>query len=284
MSKAQHATAHATGDPLLHTVATQISHGMINLQSTLPPHVDARVVAFPPNVAIEWGYNLWLVDSLPKDSETRKSAMAAVSEIEGFIESFPVGGIERMYLTSCRVAATGFARGIDRRKKSLAEEIASAREKKDLNLRGYAKSIFTGAFLSSGGKMLMICGFVYALVRAIFELPVLSQHASGLNQQYASLATALGITLISAYVNAWWSGRSLLKMIDQYDEARSLAEKRYSEEVVLEYRMAAETADNAWFHLTGNHAPVTKAFENLLVGIMRGSAAQLESDARTKQS
>lgn len=267
-------------DPLLEGLASDVRQRMNSHAMALPSNVDPRVAAFPPNMAIEWGYNLWLIDALPKDSETRRSALLAVAEIEGFLESFPIGSVERMYLTSCRVAATGFARGIDRRKRMLSEELTSAKEKKDYNLRGYAKSIFTGAFLSGGSKMLLVAGFCYALVRAIFEMPVLAKHAGGVNEQYASLATALGLTLISAYLNAWWTGRSLLKMIDHYDEQRTKAEKKYSEEVIMEYRLAAETADNAWFQLTGHRAPVTKAFENLLLGIMRGCVVEAAEKER----
>jgi hypothetical protein len=263
-------TAAELRDPLLDQVNAEVRARLGAAGNVLPAELDQRIAGFPPNLAIEWGYNLYLIDALAEDSETRKSARLAIDELEGFVESFPIGSRERLYLTTTRLAATGFARGIDRRKRTQAEGLATAKERKDLAIRGYARGIFSGAFLSSGLRMLLIGGFSYALVRAIVELPMLASKTPGMNEQYASLATALGVTLISSYINAWWSGRSLLKIVELYDKERADCDRRYTDEVVMEYRLAAETADNAWHQLTGHRAPVTKAFETLLMGVMKG--------------
>jgi hypothetical protein len=271
MSKGAMDPAVTQRDEFLEAVSVEAGAKMCVAPRSLPAGLDVRIAGFPPNLAIEWGYNLYLLDALPEDSDTHKSAKLAIAELEGFVETFPVGSRERLYLTACRLAATGFARGIDRRKKAHLEGLRTAKERKDVKIQGYAKGLFSGAFLSSGFRMLLIGGLSYAIARAIFELPMMGNQVHTLNEQYASLASALGITLISSYINSWWTGRSLLKIVDHYDKERTSVDVTYSDQVVLEYRLAAETADNAWFQLTGQRAAVTKAFETLLVGIMKGA-------------
>lgn len=243
---------------------------------TIPPRIslnnglDPRIIAITPNMAIEWGYNLYVIQVLPDTSETRRSALKAVQELEDLVDSFAPGSRERIYLTTLRMAAISFAQGVERRKSSRASELGSAMEEKEDALDRNTRDTRRGGLLSGGWKILLLGGFVFFLVRAIFGIHVVNEQAHGTDVHYVSMSTALGIALIGAYVKAWFTDRKMRRIFTEYDTKVKNANERYAEEVVTEYRFAAQTADMAWQCLTDVPAPKTKAFEMLLLGVIKG--------------
>lgn len=232
--------------------------------------LDPRIIAITPNMAIEWGYNLYVIQVLKETSETRRSALKAVKELETLVDSFDPASRERIYLTTLRMAAISFAQGVERRKSQRATELASAMEEKEDALDRNTRDTRRGGLLSGGWKILLLGGFIFFLVRAIFGIHVVNEQAHGTDVHYVSMSTALGIALIGAYVKAWFTDRKMRRIFREYDTKVKTANESYAEEVVSEYRFAAQTADMAWQCLTDVPAPMTKAFEMLLLGVIKG--------------
>ncbi len=233
--------------------------------------LDDRILLVTPNMAIEWGYSLYLVSALEPTSETRASALKAVQELEAMADTFPVGGRERWYMNNLRVAANSFAQGVERRKKSRHDSLEAAREEKDSALRRNTRDTRRGGLLQAGFKILLIGGFIFLMARIIFGLPQVQAKTEGADMHYLSLATTLSIALIGAYAKGWWTDRKMVALFKTYDSKVEKANEKYANDVVAEYQLAAETAEGAWRGLTDRRAPVTKAFEQLLLGVIKGT-------------
>lgn len=234
--------------------------------------IDQRILSISPNLAIEWGYNLYLAEVLEPTSETRMSAVKAVREIEALIETFPEGSRERLYLTTLRLAANSFAQGVERRKRSRIDALDSAKQAKESGIKRCTRDTRRGGLLSGGFKLILMGGFIFSVVRVIAGLPSVSQANVGVDAHYVSICTALGIALIGAYIKAWWTDRKLVSIFREYDRKVESANEKYADEVVNEYRFAAQTAETAWHRLTDAPVPMTKAFEALLLGVIKGYA------------
>ncbi|HEY9730589.1 MAG TPA: hypothetical protein V6C89_01670 [Drouetiella sp.] len=230
--------------------------------------VDSRILALTPNIVIVWGANMLLADISTSGSQTALSACRSLSDLEAAIESFPPDSRERIYLTTLRLTAAGLARGIERRKCALGERHQAARDRKELFVRDFAKGQRFQTIALGGLKQLVICGFVFALARALALIPAVAHETQNLNLQYASLAFAMGVTLVGSFFKEWSVKRQIMRAFKHYDEAISEADKGYVREVMSEYRLAADTAEQAWFLLTGVHSRTTRAFESLLLGVM----------------
>ncbi|MDZ4833992.1 MAG: hypothetical protein SGJ27_09470 [Candidatus Melainabacteria bacterium] len=240
---------------------------------TLSEELDSRIIAITPNMAIEWGYNLYVIQVLPETSETRRSAMKAVQELEDLVDSFSPGSPERIYLTTLRMAAISFGQGVERRKGSRATALASAVEEKEDALDRITRDTRRGGLLAGGWKILLLGGFVFFLVRAVFGIHIADEETRGKDVHYVSMSTALGIALIGAYIKGWFTDRKMRRIFREYDIKVKETNESYAEEVVCEYRLAAQTADMAWHCLTDVPAPMTKAFESLLLGVIKGYCA-----------
>lgn len=266
---------------MTNTAQQRIAPGAVAVEQPVDRRpIDPRILSVSPNLAIEWGYNLYLAEVLEQTSETRTSAVKAVREIENLVESFPEGTRERFYLTTLRLAANSFAQGVERRKRSRIDSIDSAKQAKEDGIKRCTRDTRRGGLLSAGFKVLIMGGFVFTLVRLLFELPSVSQHnAAGVDAHYVSVCTALGIALIGAYIKAWWTDRKMVNIFKEYDQKVGNANEKYADEVVNEYRFAAQTAETAWHRLTDAPAPMTKAFEALLLGVIKGYAPSRDGKA-----
>ncbi|MBX9692485.1 MAG: hypothetical protein K2Z81_08880, partial [Cyanobacteria bacterium] len=100
---------------------------------------DKRILAVTPIVAIELGYNLYLTEVLDPNSHTRKSAVKATEDFNTLTDSFEPSSQERIYLMTLRLASNGFAQGILRRKRTLAEKLAAAKQEKEQAVKRFAK-------------------------------------------------------------------------------------------------------------------------------------------------
>lgn len=249
---------------------------MVTPRITLDAGLDPRIIAITPNVAIEWGYNLYVISVLPETSETRKSALKAVKELEDLVDSFAPGSRERIYLTTLRMAAISFAQGVERRKTSRTNELASAEEQKEDALDRNTRDTRRGGLLSGGWKILLLGGTIFFLARAIFGIHLENDQPRGSDVHYISVCTALGVALIGAYIKGWFTDRKMRRIFREYDTKVKAANESYAEEVVTEYRFAAQTAGMAWQSMTDVPAPMTKAFENLLLGVIKGYCADDE--------
>lgn len=230
--------------------------------------VDSRILALTPNIVIVLGANMLLANISADGNRLAQSACKSLDELEETIASFSPDSRERIYLTTLRLTAANLARGIERRKHTLGERHGAARERKNLFVSDFAKGQRFQTIALGGLKQLAICGFVFALARALALIPSVAHETHNLNLQYASLAFAMGVTLVGSFFKEWSVKRQIMRAFKQYDQAISEADKGYVSEVMGEYRLAADTAEQAWFLLTGAHSQTTRAFEGLLLGVM----------------
>lgn len=233
--------------------------------------MDRVVLSVTPNVVVEWGFNLFLADTGRDGSEIRASAKKAVRDLETALSTVRPDSPSGIYITVVRMAASGFARGIERRKRDLMERKEAVRQAKDERVERLGRNQRFGGLLRGGVHLLLVGGFAYAVVRGTFQLPRLREHYGGLSEEYVSLASALGAGLIGSFFRDWWIQRELVRLFRNFEAAIERANREYVDSVVAEYQLAAETAANAWHQLTGEPPPVTPAFKNLVIGVMRGT-------------
>lgn len=236
--------------------------------SPLPPGERPCISALGPDVAIEWGFNLYLADNTAETTEVGRSARRALREFERFVVRFPEHSPERLYLAKLRMAATSFARGIARRKEALASRLEAAREAKQSRILAFAHGERLAGFVKGGLQLLLLGGFSYALVRALLLLPFLGAHVAGFEPQYASLATALGSTLLGSFLKSWFLNRRVHHVFAGFEDELRRADREYAESVIREYELAAQFAFHSWTQLTDEPAPMTAAFQNLLLSVM----------------
>lgn len=223
-----------------------------------------------PELAIEVGYNLYLLDACSEGSALRKSAETAVQQFNRIAEAFLGGTQEGLYIQKLRMAANSLARGIARRKQILKKREGAAEQKKTDMVVKIAQTEKLAGILRGGFQLLLLGGFGYALVKAFFAIPALAASVEGLEEQFASLASALGVALIGSFFKSWFMTRRILKVFKSYENAITGANEEYAQSVLKEYKFAAEEANLAFKQLTGEDPPVTEGFQNLLIGIIGG--------------
>lgn len=240
-----------------------------------PHRLHARDI--PPSLAIESGYNIYLAQKCEAASPLGRSARLAIAHFDALLGHFDDLSPEGVYCFQLRLAANSLASGIERRKLTLAKALAAIEAEKNGVARRIAQTESWWGILKGGWQLLLAGGIAYAIVHAIFRLPALSDSTVGMNQQYAALSTALGIALIGSF----WKSRSmnarLLGAFDRYREAVDKAHRDYSRDVVIEYQLAAVTANDAWKTLTSEDPPVSAEFHALLLRNM--SAPEAETSA-----
>jgi hypothetical protein len=222
-----------------------------------------------PDDIISWGYNMFLAEWCDKPV-LRQSAQEVVRVYEEFANQFESGTKEWWYCARVRGAANSLARGIARRKKTHAERVAAAEQEKNNMIARLLESERWWGLLKGGVRLLLLGGFSYALVRAIFTVPHIAQQTTGLQEQYASVATALAVALIGSFVRWRLMMRRILRVFRTYANALSEANDEYAESVLAEYRFTAESAVQAYELLTGHKSPVTAGLNNLLQDLIQG--------------
>ena len=240
-----------------------------------PETQTAKITArdIHPVVAVEAGYNIYLADNC-QDSELHKSAQIAVRNFNKAINSFPEKSPEALYCLNLRMAANSLARGIATRKYNLNKRIAAADQRKDDMIRRLAETEKLVGFFRGGLQLLLLGGFGYFLVRAIFG----RTQTAGIDPRYASIAFALALALIGSCVKSRLIAKKVLNVFAQYNEAITQANDRYIQSVVTEYKLTAETANLAWKELTGTDPPTTPSFDDLLLGVMASGTRAPEAE------
>ena len=244
------------------------------------PKVAARDIY--PLVAVEAGYNLYLADNC-EDSVLRKSGQVAVRQFDKIMASFPEKSPEGIYCLNLRMAANSLARGIATRKRDLNKRIAAAEQKKDDMVGRIAETEKYVGFLKGALHLFMLGGFGYVLVMLMFRIakaniPTLETESGGVGTKYASVAFALSLALVGSFLKSRIMAKRVLSIFSEYTEAISEANKQYTQSVIMEYKLAAETANMAWKELTGTDPPMTPGLHNLLISIMGGENAEAERE------
>lgn len=243
-------------------------------EHTADPALCARDIS--PMTAIEAGYNLYLAQYCDPHSPLGESARKAVSHFEALLELFEQHSPQGVYCLQLRLAANSLARGIERRKKTLQSALDAIEAEKDDVIKRLAQTEGWWGILRGGAQILALGGFGYALVRALFSLPTLTEGTAGMNEGFAALATGLGTALIGSFLKAKYMARHLLKVFKQYSDAIRDAHAQYAASVQGEYRLAAETAHIAWTALTGEKPPTSSEFHLMLMRNISTADGQLK--------
>lgn len=244
------------------------------------PNIAARDIY--PLVAVEAGYNMYLADNC-EDAILRKSGQIAVKQFDKMMNSFPEKSPEGIYCLNLRMAANSLARGIATRKRNLNKKIAAAEQKKNDMINRIAETEKYIGFLRGALHLLVIGGFGYVLVMLILKItragmPSLGTESDGEAAKYASVAFALSLALVGSFLKSRIMARKVLSIFTEYSEAIAKANNEYTQSVIMEYKLAAETANLAWKGLTGSDPPMTPGLHNLLISIMGGESPESEKE------
>ncbi len=230
------------------------------------------------------GFSLVAADNPALGPTLRAAARQASAEFIASIESAPAHSRERQYLNELRMAAVSFAAGLTRRQHERAQRVQAAEEERELNIRRIVQTQRLGGILRGGLQLLVLGGFTYAFIRAVFSLKLMEGETIGLHREYAALATALASTLLGSFLKAGWTNFRINQVDRRYKRALREAKDIYHAEAVQEYEYAAQEANLAWTKFTGKPPAITNAFRVLILGLLAGDrdieAVQAESAAK----
>lgn len=234
----------------------------------VPPAVsDLAATDLAPGEAIMAGFSMVAADNTSLGPTLRAAARKAADEFTASVDRFPSGTRERQYVDELLLAAVSFAAGLARRQQERAQRVLAAEQERDFEFKRIVQTQRTSGVLKGGVQLLLLGGFAYALIAAIFGFKML-QESGEHPRQYASLATALASALIGSFCKAWYTGWRINQVDRRYKSALRDAKTIYLQEATQEYEFAAQEANLAWQKLTGKPPPMTDAFRVLVLGLL----------------
>jgi hypothetical protein len=199
---------------------------------------------FFPGVAVEWGYNLYLLSHSPDDPALRDSAMQVHIGFDTFCKEYEGTIEERLYLTAIRACANSLARGIQRRKNTLKEDLSIAEEEHNTLVRQLAESQKTSANLKAVWHLLSMAGVVYFLLAFIIPFPQAKERVV----EHQILSVILG--LVSGYLGGeakkWLVRRTQQRLTDSWRKNRENALRNYRHGIRPEYEYVIKTAERSY--------------------------------------
>ena len=244
------------------------------MTTTIPESVgvvsyDPAITSYHPSTSIELGYNMYVADAAELEGTARRAAKVGIREFYQGMRHFAEGSRERAYLGRIWRSAISFGRGIARRKKELADNLALLREEKERALRHLAQTERSSGILMGGVQLFLLAGIVWLVTQLFVMIPGLGRllSASPNGPNYMSLAFAMGSALVGSFFKHWKMTRDLRELFRWFEAERDKAYSRYASSVRDEYKLAAGTAAFAWLYLTGERPRSTKAFAELLHGV-----------------
>ncbi len=222
-----------------------------------------------PEVAILLGYMMYLADAA--EGYMKQYALSTVESILLPLKSFDPTTPLGIYASKIQAAAIGLARGISSRKRILNVKLTDAEDKRRDGIARFAKTLKCWGWLTAAVRLVLLGGFGYAFVMAVFGMSAIQNRATGVSAQFASIATALAFALVGSYISASINTLRVVNIFKEHDAAISRADAEYSSRVESEYRYAAEAANLAWQALTGRtDAPMSPGFHNILFDVVTG--------------
>jgi hypothetical protein len=242
---------------------------------TVTVSADLTAIDHSPGEAIMAGFSLVAADNPSLGPALRAAARKAADEFVAAVEHAPRGTRERQYLDELLMAAVSFAAGLTRRQQERNQRVQAAEEERKLNFRRVVQTQRLGGILRGGIQLLLLGGFAYFLVRAVFGTRWMPISESGnAPRDYTALATALASSLIGSFVKAWYTGWRINQVDRRYKDALREAKEIYHAEAVQEYEFAAQEANLAWQKFTGRAPAITDAFRVLILGLLAGEKGE----------
>ena len=170
-------------------------------------------------------------------------AQKIVDEFNRLRESFHPDSPEGVFLFTVSQIIISLSRGIARCKQNKLNRLKAAEEAKAERMRMISESARRAGFIRASIRTAITGGFGYYAVRAFVPSVALEPTADA---KYISLATALGLVLISSYIGAWWASVKVTRIFMYHQFVISYAEKEYDAAALEEYERADMNSRRAW--------------------------------------
>ncbi|MBI5090968.1 MAG: hypothetical protein HZB26_00825 [Candidatus Hydrogenedentes bacterium] len=166
-----------------------------------------------------------------------------VDEFNRLYDSFSRDSPEGVFLFTVSQIIISLSRGIARCKQNKLARLKAAEEAKAERLKLISESSRRAGFIRASIRTAIMGGFGYAAVESL--MPALSPHlhsSDPSDARYISLATALGLVLLSSYVTAWWTSVKVTRIFMYHQFVISYAEKEYDAAALEEYERADQSS------------------------------------------
>src|SRR5262249_30762901 len=148
----------------------------------------------------------------------REAARKAADEFTSCVGAFPKCTRDRQYLDELLLAAVSFAAGLARRQQERAARVGAAEQEREFNFKRIIQTQRASGIFKGGVQLLVLGGFSYALVNAVFGFKIMDETRE-MRHQYTSLAAALASALIGAFFKSWWTGLRIDQVDKRYKDA-----------------------------------------------------------------
>jgi hypothetical protein len=186
-----------------------------------------------------------------KPSPIVKLAKGCVNDFESLLKTIKPGTADEDYICAVKRIVTSLSRGLLRRKQTFREKREAAYQEKEEHLKVVSTGNRQAAILKFSIQSLGL-GIIGALLTDSI-LPLVKHGEMG-HQGFLSLATGLGIVLLTDYVKRWWVQFKTMRVFALYDQSINFALYEYQRSSKEEYERAREEVHAAYTMYAG-HPP-----------------------------
>jgi hypothetical protein len=173
-------------------------------------------------------------------------AQKIVDEFNRLRESFSPDSPEGKFLFTVSQIIISLSRGIARCKQNKLARLKAAEEAKAERMRMISESARRAGYIRASIRTAIVGGFGYFVIQAIQAIMPFVHIEEGRDANLVSLATALGLVLISSYIGAWWASVKVTRIFMYHQFVISYAEKEYDAAALEEYERADQNSRRAW--------------------------------------
>lgn len=235
-----------------------------------PPATRLRMDQIGPNVILNLGYCLYVIDSYEsleveerrlriRDQQYRlaKSALDDFFRLEASVESL---SHEELFLLKVRLIMLSLARGVRRRKEIQEDRLFTAKQEKEAQVDKVVQAPRKAGFLLGAWKVFLLGGLGFFVMKTVAPQLEMSQES---NPTYASMAAAIVTIFAGTWMKSIMLDQQIVRIFDNYEHILIYAEREYKRGAYEEYRRHKEQAVEAWQEFTGVHWKETPGFEQV---------------------
>ncbi len=183
-----------------------------------------------------------------KPSPTVKLARGCVNDFELLLATIKPGTADEDYIRAVKRIVTSLSRGLLRRKQTFKERREAAIQEKEEHLKIVSAGNRQAAMLKISMQSLGL-GIIGAILTGSI-LPMVNEGEIN-HQGFLSLATGLGIVLLSDYAKRWWVQFKTMRVFALYDQSIYFALYEYQRSSREEYERAREEVYEAYTMYAG---------------------------------
>lgn len=228
------------------------------------------VRSITPPVALDIGYSLYLADAAAEGSALKESAREAMRKFDALEAQFSEESAEWSFFLAIRVALNSLARGIARRKHTLEDRLRTAADEKTNMIKRFTETQRAVGFLRGGARLLLVGGFGFTLMMAIFASDAFRDHKVADQPSLYSITFAFALALVGSFLMSWQSERRQIAISTRYEGAIQRANREYAESARAEYEILWKNTSIAWRNLTGEEPPEFIGFDLVFARMIDG--------------